>query len=143
MLIGGLILVGLFIGLFWVARGIFTILSYAAPVLIIAALIINYRVVTGYGQWLWKTLNRNPLMGIIYTALSFFGFPIVAAYLLFKAITVNRLEKMKEEYEYRRTYSGMQINETIEAEYEVLDEDMKESPRREDLDEYERLFDSK
>ena len=143
MLIGGLILVGLFIGLFWIAQGIFTILSYAAPVLFIIALIVNYRVVTGYGEWLWNTLKREPLMGIIYTALSFFGFPILAAYLLFKAITINRIEKMREEQSYRRPYGGMRLNETIEAEYEVLDEDEQDSVRREDLDDYERLFDSK
>ena len=47
-----LILVLLFVGLFFVAKSIFTILSWVAPIMLIATLIIDHKVVLGYGKWL-------------------------------------------------------------------------------------------
>ncbi|MDX1685745.1 MAG: hypothetical protein R3275_10955 [Saprospiraceae bacterium] len=142
VLLGGLILVGLFIGLFWLARGIFTILAYLAPFLIIAALLINYKVVTGYLKWLWSTLLRDPLMGIIYIVLSFFGFPIVSAYLLFKALAGRRIERIKKDQQYYQEYRSYNSPDTIEAEYEVLEEDGDGEREKEDIERYEKLFNS-
>ncbi|MEP7268483.1 MAG: hypothetical protein ABI844_12720 [Saprospiraceae bacterium] len=63
-------------------KGIFKILAWAAPVMFIAALIINYKVVLSYGKMLIVLLQKNLIYGIIATVLTFFAFPIVAAVLL-------------------------------------------------------------
>lgn len=141
LIVGGLVLIALFIGMFWVARSIFTILSYIAPFMLIAAAIINYRVVTGYGLWLWNTLKRDPIMGVVYTALSFFGFPILSAYLLFKAFAVKRVEKITKQHQ--QSFQGMYTGDSTEdAEFEILEERPLELNPEEDLRRYERIFDS-
>ena len=40
------------IALFWLAKGVFFILNIIAPFLLIITLILNYKVVLGYGTWL-------------------------------------------------------------------------------------------
>lgn len=143
VLIGGLILIGLFLGLFWMARGIFNLLSFVAPFLLIAALLVNYRVVTGYGKWLWETLNRDIFMGIVYIALSFFGFPILSAYLLIKAIASNSIKKAMDQGGFQGGQRGyFQPQDTVEPEYEILEEDGLELEDQE-VKKYEKLFDSK
>ena len=44
------------VAIYYIATGIFSFLAYIAPALLIGALIINYKVVTGYGKTLtlWK-----------------------------------------------------------------------------------------
>ena len=86
-----LLLLGIFIaiilGLFWIAKGIFKLLSFIAPVILIAALVINYRVVLGYLRWLGESFQRNPIFGVVAIALSFLAFPLVAVFLLFRAMS--------------------------------------------------------
>jgi len=73
------------IGLFWIARSIFRILIWAAPVLLILTLIINYRVVTRYLEQVWNLLKNHTIIGVGAVVLTILGFPIVVAYLFFKA----------------------------------------------------------
>ena len=134
-IIGSLFLIALFLGLFWIARGVFTLLSYAAPVLLIAALIINYKVVTGYARWLLDVLRENVILGLIYTFLSVIGFPILSAYLLFKALAVKKLDTIEEEM---KRQSG---DYTEEAEFEILDDEPLDLNTEEKPDRYKRLFD--
>lgn len=134
-IIGSLFLIALFLGLFWIARGVFTLLSYAAPVLLIAALIINYKVVTGYARWLLDVLRDNVILGLIYSFLSVIGFPILSAYLLFKALAVKKLDTIEEEM---KRQSG---NYTEEAEFEILDEEPLDLNTEEKPDRYKKLFD--
>ena len=49
------VVVGAIIGLiilFWLAKGVFYILNIAAPFLLIITMIMNYKVVLGFGSWL-------------------------------------------------------------------------------------------
>ena len=81
------------LGLFMIARGILKLLTFVAPVLLIAAVLINYRVVMGYVKWLVGTLRRNPLFGILAIIFSIIGFPIVSAFLLLKALSSKGVGK--------------------------------------------------
>ncbi len=85
----GLVLI--MFALLWVAKGIFQILSLAAPVLFIAALLIDYKVVARYGKWLMTTFKHNPIFGILAGVLSFIGFPVVALILLIRALSSRGL----------------------------------------------------
>ena len=49
-IMGLLVMVGFFIALFYLMRGIFIILTWVAPVLLIAAFIIRKSVVINYGK---------------------------------------------------------------------------------------------
>ena len=112
-IIAVLVIAGFFFLALWIARGMIRILTLLAPVMIIAAAIINYRVILGYGKWLFNTLKENPIFGILAIIFSIVGFPLVSAYLLFKAISTK-----KEKSEVKRLKAkGEYIN------YEELDED--------------------
>lgn len=81
-----LILVLFIMSLFWLTKGLLKILSFIAPVLLIGALIVNYRVVLGYGKWISDSLKRNPLFGILAIIFTIIGFPIVSAFLFVRAL---------------------------------------------------------
>lgn len=75
--------------LFWVAKSVLKLLSFVAPVVFIAALVINYRVVLGYGKWLIGSLKRNPIFGIVAILFSIVGFPVVSIFLLLRALATR------------------------------------------------------
>src|SRR5262245_46908387 len=76
-ILGFIFFVGSLVLLFFIARGIFKILTIASPALIIMALLINYRTVLGYLRFMINLLRRNPFGGIIAIILSIIGFPIL------------------------------------------------------------------
>ncbi|MCB0569555.1 MAG: hypothetical protein KDC66_07325 [Phaeodactylibacter sp.] len=90
----GIIFIVLFlVGLYFLARFIFTILYYLSPILLIATLIVDYKVVVRYVQWLIALVRQNPLMGAGSIALSVLGFPVLAAFLLGKALFKKRVKQ--------------------------------------------------
>ena len=97
-IIGFAFMVIVFVALFFVAKGVFTVLSWIAPVLILLALIINYRTILNYLKFMLSLLQRNPLGGIIGILLSFFGFPILAGVLFGKSILDRKVRKLNEAY---------------------------------------------
>lgn len=120
--ITGVILIVLFlVALYFIARAIFTILYYLSPIMFIAALIVDHRVVLGYGKWLISLFRENPLLGIGAIVLSVLGFPILSAFLLGKALFKKQLRKAQEEA--RQGPEGEYI------EYEELDDEPLELPR--------------
>jgi hypothetical protein len=130
--IGIAMLVLFLVALFYLARFVFTILYYLSPILIIAALIVNYKVVLGYAQWLIRLVRRNPLGGIGAMVLSILGFPLVAAFLLGKALIKKRLDEVQSEA--RRAHEGEYADfEELEIEDEIEIEELpqKAEPQRE------------
>jgi hypothetical protein len=81
-LIAGILL---FIALFYIAKGVFWVLTWLSPVLLIATLVLDYKVVTDYLLMLWNMILRSPISGILFTAISFVAFPITALYLFGRA----------------------------------------------------------
>lgn len=122
-IMGLIFMILFFVVLFFIARGIFQILAWAAPVLIIAALLINYRTVLGFLRLLWDTLRRRPLLGILGVLLTIVGFPVVSGFLLGKAILDRRINAFHKEIAKRRD------GELIE--YEDVTE---ETPKKEVLE---------
>jgi hypothetical protein len=96
-LIGLVIMVALVWAAIFVFTGIFKILSFAAPIMFIAALVINYKVVLSYGKLLVTLLQKNTIMGIIAVLLTFFAFPIVAALLLGLAVMNKKADSFMEQ----------------------------------------------
>lgn len=130
LLIGFVLIIGL---LFWIAKGIFKLFAMAAPVFLLAALVINYKVVLGYGRWLIGTFKRNPWFGLAAGLFTFFGFPLVAVFLLVRAITSKGL------------HEAIQNREGSFDEYEEVSDDfldiseVKERKKRMDND-YNDVF---
>lgn len=99
---GVIALIAFFIVLFWVFKGIFVLLSYVAPVLLLITAIINYRVITDYLGMLWSVFKKNWLLGILGGVLTVVGFPLVSGFLFVKALFLNKVKAIKEEQEVRQ-----------------------------------------
>ncbi len=107
----------LMMAMFWVAKSIFRVLAFVAPALLIATLIINYRVVVNYGKWLWRLLRHQLPMGIAMVLLTVIGFPVVSFVLLGKALFLRKLEKLSQGHgDYRA--------DTRYVEYEIVEDDL-------------------
>ncbi len=143
--IGSIImLVVVLVGLYFIVNGIFKILAFMAPALLIGALLINYKVVTGYGLWLVDLVRKNWITGIIAIILSVMAFPVVAGFLFGKALLTRKVNQLKEEADKR-------VNGEF-VEYEEVEDDIVEDipymelppiqkkPKAEEKGDYEQFF---
>lgn len=138
-LLGILVLVMGFVALYFIASSIFRLLSWLAPVLLIITLIVDYKVVVNYFKWLWNTLQDNTLLGVGVLLLTIFGYPVVAGYLLMRALLSRQVRKMRKEQEGP---AEKRIGEYIEYE-EIRDETALpslEEEEEEKSNEYDRFF---
>jgi uncharacterized membrane protein YfcA len=71
---------------------------WAVPVLLVLALIINWRSVADTGKNFLRLLERNPLAGIAVGILSVIFFPIFAFYLFVKALAYNKLNTIQQQF---------------------------------------------
>lgn len=93
--------VAVIIVLFWLAKKILGIISMIAPFLLIASLIINHKVVLGYGKWIVQSFKRNWIFGLVAAVFTVIGFPLVAVFLLIRALASKGIvnsDKVKGEY---------------------------------------------
>lgn len=96
LIIGILIMIAVFYGLFKLTQWLFTLLYYVAPLLLIATLIMDINVVKEYIQTLGKLVKRNTPVGIAAIALSVVFAPVPIAYLFIKALMKRNANKFIE-----------------------------------------------
>ncbi len=140
---GILALVLFFVALFFIAQGIFKILAFLAPILLVATIFIDYTVILSYGKWLLNLLRKDLLLGIGGVLLTVFGFPVIAGFLFGKALLYKKLKKMNREFERE--------NEPEFAEYEEIEDETppelelppleKKEKSKKSGNDYEKLFD--
>lgn len=118
-----------------ILRGLIALLAILTPVILIATAIINYRVIVGYGKWLVTTLKSNPVFGILSVAFTVVAFPLVAAYLLFKAIN-SRTSAPSESKQLTGEYIKYE-----EIEDDFLDLSDVNSKKKDIEDKYKDLID--
>ena len=122
------------IAVFFIARAIFSLLYLAAPLLIIAAAIIDYTVIINYVKMIGKLVKRSPIMGIAAGALSVFFYPVVFLFLFGQAMLYRKVNKIQKEAKQQRE------NEYIE--YEEIKDDAPEFDLLDDFKKREEeLFD--
>ena len=146
-IIGLVVMVLVFIGVFILAKAVFKLLMWLTPLLLIAALIIDHQSVIGFGKWLIGLVKRNPVVGIVAVLLSLVLYPITSVFLFFKALTMKKVRGVKEEMVRRR--DGEYVDhEVVDSRPTHLDLDgprptrqrIDRGDRTEDAD-YEELFD--
>ena len=135
------ILIGVFflVALFFIARFIFRILYFLSPLFLIAALVIDYKVVLNFGKWLINLVKQNAVLGIGAIVLSVFGFPLVSVYLAGRALFNKRIKEAEQAYE-TRTKGEIVDFEELDSEPLQLRELEEDTPKRKENNEYEDLF---
>jgi|GEM_PF-867897 len=121
LIIGVLFFILLMGGLYYLLKGLYTIMLFVAPVLAVVIAVIRYQVYVDYFQWLQRKYKRDFLAGITWTVFSIIGFPFLLFILLFRALTFQSLAKHKKEYFNR--FDSRDSIETEFQEYEIIDED--------------------
>lgn len=86
------------VALWFILKGLYKILLWASPALIVLALIVNWRaVVDTLKNWL-RTMETNPFGGLLSAALAVLLFPFFSLYLFVKALGYNKIEQMQREF---------------------------------------------
>ena len=121
------------------AKGIFTVLAWASPVLLIGAAIMDYTVITDFGKFLMKLIKDNPIMGIVTLVLSVVGYPILFGYLFFKALMRRQVNKIMKEANKEPEYDNYEeVNEEQDEDFLELPQIEKQSKKA--TSEYDDLF---
>ncbi len=134
-----IILILFFIALYFIAKGIFTVLSYLAPVLLIITLIIDYSVVLDFGKFIIRLFKNNILVGILAVLLTIVGFPIVAGFLFFRSLIRRNLKSSGSIKETpKEIYTDYEEIKEDEEDFLSLPEIKKEKQKKDN--DYEQFF---
>ncbi|HMO37998.1 MAG TPA: hypothetical protein PKC76_01695 [Saprospiraceae bacterium] len=112
------------VALYILARFVFKVLYYLSPLMLIATLIIDYKVLVNYVQWLVNLTRRNAVFGIGAIVLSLVFFPVVSALLLGRALFKRQVRKAQE------AQRGVQEGDYVDFE-EIPEEKPLKLPRTE------------
>lgn len=83
---------------YFVLKGLFKVLYWASPALFVLALVINWRAVTDtFRNWL-KSMETNPIGGLLSAALAILLFPVFTLYLFLKALGYSKIQQMQREF---------------------------------------------
>ena len=116
--------------IYLVIQSIYKLFLVLAPVFLILAAILDYRVLMKFGIVIYELLRFRTLLGILAVIFTVLGFPFVSAALFFNAF-MNFKTKRKNKQKY--------------IDYEEVDDDEKEilnldEFRKVKVDNYEDLF---
>jgi hypothetical protein len=136
--IGLLIFVGVFAGLYFIAINIFRLLAWVSPVLLVAALVLDYKVILNYGKWVISLYKSNLGYGIIVTLLTIVGYPLVFTYLFFKSLMSYRYKQMVKERDRQKPGEYIDYEEVDEKTIELPP--IREKQKQEKGNEYDELF---
>jgi hypothetical protein len=139
-----LIMAGVMILIFVVARAFLKLLYFVAPVLIIVTAIINYKVILNYFKNIGNIFKKNPMMGIGAGLLSAFFYPVVIGFLFVQALLYRKADKIQKEVEQKKgEYVEYEELESHEIESDDLLEDLNRSQQKaeEELDYWDLLND--
>lgn len=136
--IGLLIFVGVFAGLYFIAINIFRLLAWVSPVLLVAALVLDYKVILNYGKWVIGLYKSNLGYGIIVTLLTIVGYPLVFTYLFFKSLMSYRYKQMVKERNIQKPGEYIDYEEVDEKTIELPP--IREKQKQEKGNEYDELF---
>ena len=120
-IIGFIFMVLIMVALFFIAKGIFTLLAWLSPLLLVGALLIHYKTVLNYLRFILGLLQRNPLSGIIAILLSVFGFPVVAGILFGKSILDRKVKKLHQAYQSQEATEYAEYEEVVHPETESFE----------------------
>ena len=100
-LVSLIIFAAVFLVIVWAAQGVFTILSWLAPVMLILTLLLDYKVVVNYVKTIWLWLKHKTIFGVLAVIFTILGFPLVTAFLLIRAFLSRSKKRSVKEAERR------------------------------------------
>lgn len=141
-LIGIIFLIAIFVGIFFFLKGVFFILQWVAPVLLVAAFFIDRSVVINYVKWLGKLVKSNPLTGIGAILLSLLGYMVLGPYLFAKALLKKKIREVTQEFDKQQKGEFVDYEEISSQpkKQETLELPQLEKMERKQQNDYEDMF---
>jgi predicted membrane protein len=115
-LISLLIFGGVLLLLYVLVKGLFTMLYWVAPVLLIVTLIINYRVVRDYAASIVTSLQTDILMGMVKVLFTVLCYPLVIGWLFAKALIYRKVNTLQQDLQKKMN----QQDQTQDVDYEEI-----------------------
>lgn len=124
-----LIFVGILLAMYFLIGGVFKLLYLIAPVLLIATLIINYRIVADYAIGVFETFRTDILWGVVKVAFTVLCYPLVIGWLFAKSLIYRKVDKMKQNFEAQMNAANPNLgakpaSSTDFADFEELSSEM-------------------
>jgi Na+-transporting methylmalonyl-CoA/oxaloacetate decarboxylase gamma subunit len=113
-----IVLAGFLIIGFYVFFYLIKFLYYLTPILVLAVLLVNHRVLIDHFKALFKRVLRDPVMGSLSLIVNLLGLPFVMLYLLFVAVITRGLNNANRQAENQRR------SEYID--YEIVEEEKQQ-----------------
>lgn len=135
-----LFLVLFIVVMYYVLKGLFYLLYFTAPIMLIALLIIDHKFFVNHFKGVFKKIRVNPAVGILSFILQLVGLPFVLAYLLMKALFVRKLRKVEDRIRTQREGEFVEFEDVTEVKKDIQLPRLKES-EKEKPNQYNSLFD--
>lgn len=145
-IIGIVILLAVVYVMFSIVGWVISFLYEYSWLVLIAALIIDYKVVLGYLKGLKSLFSRNAVYGLIGTVATIAFYPFVFLYFLGMALFKRKIKEAKKEADVRRNGKWVDYEEVteepmdIDTEYQELPPPPPPPVRRRDDGEYDQYF---
>ena len=141
VLIGFVLVLVLF---YFLLKGLYTLLSWISPFLLIGALILDYKVVLDFGKYVLKLLKENTAIGILTVVLCILGFPFLTGLLFFRAFTgrfIKNYIRQKQEAANPKysDYEEVDNNDYEKDDFLILPKADSKSANKKDS-EYDQMF---
>jgi hypothetical protein len=122
-------------GMYFFIGGVFKLLYLVAPILLIATLIINYRIVADYAIDVFETFRTDILWGAVKVAFTVLCYPLVIGWLFAKSLIYRKVDKIKQQFEEQVKATnpnlGSKGTTTEFADFEELSSEMLDKTKKE------------
>jgi hypothetical protein len=135
-----LILIGFLVAMYFIVKYTLIALTVVAPILLIAAFIIDRSVIFNYVKWIGSTLKSNPLLGIGAILFTIFGYMLVFPFLFGKAVLKKKFKQAQQQYENERNGELIEFEELESKPSREKPLDLPKLKKQETGTEYDRLF---
>ena len=115
------------VAIWFIFKGLYALLYWAAPGLFVLALIIKWKAVAETGRDFVAFFQRNPLGALLLGAVCVVAFPLLALYLFLKALGYDRVEEIKRQFGAQDPFGKQQAPEDEFVEFEELESQPKSS----------------
>ena len=117
------------VAFFLILRGLFTLLAWAAPVLLVLAMVIRWQVFPATFRNWTNTLKTNSLSAILQLAFAILAFPFFALYMFLLALGGRKIEELQGRF--RRPEQQTSPEEEF-VDFEELESRPKGTARRDE-----------
>ena len=135
-----IILILIFTGLYFLFKGIFWLFTVLAPILFVLTIILNFKVVLNFIDFVIARFKTNILVGILFVILTIIFYPLVTGVLFFRAFGSWYLNYKMKKIEKERYVEYEDVEDPSSDDFLELPNYTDEKPDSKPTNDYDHLF---